>query len=263
MSQTLTVAIGQFAPKWRAREENLAQMIAMITEAGAAGAALIVFPEMSRPGYSPKPTTDDWDLLAETLPSPDSERLANAAAPYKMVVVYGTLEKSPTGAHNTVVWLEDEKLFRYRKTHIHWTENFTHGNSFPVFGSRLAPAGALICFDLAFPEAARTLARHGAQIIVAPSAVPLNFKKIIHRRVMARALDNQLFVIYCNHAGENYGGGSLIVSPSGDIILEAAEKPGIYVTSLEIEQVAYWRSFEPISHYRRDDIYQSDLRNST
>ncbi|MFQ5677230.1 MAG: carbon-nitrogen hydrolase family protein, partial [bacterium] len=86
----------------------------------------------------------------------DSRRIAGAALQYKMSVVYGTLERAPSGAYNTVVWLEEDQLFRYRKTHIHWTENFSPGSDFPVFRSSLVSAGALVCFDLGFPEAART-----------------------------------------------------------------------------------------------------------
>lgn len=117
----------------------------------------------------------------------------------------------------------------------------------------------MVCFDLGFPEAARVLALNGAELIVAPSAVPLNFKEINRRRVVARAMDNQLFVLYCNYSGEVSGGGSLVVDPSGEIILEAGNEPGVYVQSIDLRQVAYWRNYERIYEHRRPDLYVLEL----
>lgn len=254
-NQNITVALGQFAPIWEAIEENVDQMLSMIKEAGKAGADLIVFPELSRTGHSHRPTAEEIAVLAETFPSVDSQRIAGEAYQHKMSVVYGSLEPSPTGAYNTVVWLEEDKMFRYHKTHVHWTENFTPGESFPVFESNLAKAGALVCFDLAFPEAARTLALNGAELVVAPSVMPLNFKDISRRRVVARAVDNQVFVIYCNYTGEAYEGGSLVVDPGGEILFEAGTKTGVYLQAIDLRQVAYWRNYERIYDQRRPHIY--------
>lgn len=214
---------------------------------------------MSRTGYRPKPAAEEVDALAESLPSDDSRRIGGSAALHRMGVVYGTLEKSATGAYDTVVWLEAENLFRYRKTHIHWTENFTPGESFPVFESRLASAGALVCFDLGFPEAVRTLALNGAEPDRCPSAVPQDFKDINRRRVVARAMDNQLFVIYCNYTGDPYEGGSMVADPSGEILLEAGSEVGVYLETIDLEKVAYWRRYERIYDHRRPELYELSI----
>ncbi len=252
----ITVALGQFAPAWKAVDKNMTRMLSMIEEAGKAGADLIVFPELSRTGYSPKPSEEDIAVVGESLPSSDSRRILELGQRYQIAVVYGTLERSSDGVFNSAVWTEHDKLFRYHKTHIHWTENFTPGEDFPVFESRLAKAGIVICFDLAFPEAVRSLALKSADFIVAPSAVPQDFKNINRKRVVARAMDNQVFVIYCNYTGKDYQGGSLVADPSGEIQYEVGAKPGVYLHTIDLGLVDYWRNYERIYPHRRPDLYK-------
>ncbi|RMD92804.1 MAG: carbon-nitrogen hydrolase family protein [Calditrichaeota bacterium] len=250
----ITVALAQFAPQWKELEENMEWMFKMIKEAGKVGAHLVIFPELSYTGYPHETTPEELASLAETLPSSHSRNLAREARNYNLAVVYGMLEKAPHGAYNTVVWLEKDLLFRYRKTHVHWNEKFTPGEEFPLFPSHLGTCGALVCFDLAFPETARTLALKGATMIVAPSAVPEEFKKINRQRVIARALDNQIFVFYCNYTGDHYGGGSLIVGPGGDILLEATEAPGLYFQTIDLSQIDYWRHHERIYEHLQFEL---------
>ncbi|RMI27541.1 MAG: carbon-nitrogen hydrolase family protein [Calditrichaeota bacterium] len=253
----LTIALGQFEPQWGKIEANMGQMLQMIDAAGKQKADVIVFPELSRTGYAPCPTAEEIERLGEVLPSPDSRRLAEAAGKYNMMVVYGTLEQGPHGlAYNTAVCLEGGQLHRYHKTHVHWTENFAPGSDLAVFSTRWGRIGMLICFDLGFPEAARTLALQGAEIIISPAAVPEDFKEIHRRRVMARALDNQLFVLYCNHAGTAYGGGSAVAHPTGEIVLLADERPDVYIHTLRLEDIAAWRDREQLFAYRRPELYQ-------
>ncbi|NIR48281.1 carbon-nitrogen hydrolase family protein [candidate division KSB1 bacterium] len=255
-NRKINVALAQFEPVWKGVHENVQVMLDMIAEAGRWSTDLIVFPELSRTGYVPKPSAEEIAEVAEILPSEDSRRIAQAAEVYGLAVVYGTLEKTADGrAYNSTVWLENGHFFFYRKTHIHWTENFVAGDSLAVFTSRIAKSGALICFDLGFPEAARTLALNGAELIVAPSAVPVTFKEINRRRLMARAMDNQIFVIYSNYTGEKYQGGSLVARPSGESLFEASAEPGVYGLTIDLGEIAYWRDYERLYPHRRPDVY--------
>ncbi|MFQ5561887.1 MAG: carbon-nitrogen hydrolase family protein, partial [Nitrospinota bacterium] len=183
-------------------------------------------------------------------------KLQSIASLHSISVVFGTLVKAGQRAYNAVIWLEGDQLFRYNKTHVHWTENFIPGDDFPVFESELTKAGALSCFDLGFPEASRSLVLKGAEIIVAPSLVPADFKDINKKRVVARALDNQIFVIYCNYAGGGHSGGSLIADPGGDILMEADDKPGIFIKNIDLNRIGQWRKKELLFQNRRPEIYK-------
>ncbi len=259
MAQTprrkLAVALGQFEPVWLDVPRNMGRMREFIDEAGRKGADLLIFPELSRTGYAARPSPSDLARVAELLPSPDSRLLMDAAARHNMAVVYGTLLRDKSGAYNAAVWVENDTCFVYRKTHVHWSEAFLPGAELCGFDSRLVTAAVLICFELAFPEAAAALARKGVRLLVAPSAVPSSFQAIARRRVVARALDNQIFAAYCNACGTKFGGGSLVVDPRGEIVMEAGGEPGVFVTSLELPLIDRWRKQEPLDRFRRPELY--------
>jgi predicted amidohydrolase len=144
----------------------------------------------------------------------------------------------------------------YRKTHVHWTEPFTPGDELPVWPTPFGKAGMLICFDLSFSEPARVLALSGAQVIVAPSAVPADFKEHAERRVVARALDNQLFVLYCNFSGQAFAGNSLVVNAEGKVIARAGGDETLLFCSLDRQKSRAWRAKEKIFPMRHPKLYE-------
>ncbi|MFQ5433123.1 MAG: carbon-nitrogen hydrolase family protein [Nitrospinota bacterium] len=85
--------------------------------------------------------------------------------------------------------------------------------------------------------------------------MPSNFKVTSRRRVVARAVDNQVFVLYCNYTGKAYDGGSLVADPGGEVVLDAGTKPGVYIHTIDLGEIAYWRNYEQIFNHRRPKIY--------
>jgi predicted amidohydrolase len=115
--------------------------------------------------------------------------------------------------------------------------------------------GMLICFDLAFPEAARVLALAGAEVILAPSAVPTDFKTYSERRVIARALDNQCFIVYCNLGGEGFGGNSLVVDPRGEVLARCGPDQQLAFCTIDLDTITDWQGEERIFSERRPELY--------
>ncbi len=120
----------------------------------------------------------------------------------------------------------------YRKTHLYFEENlyFTPGDTgFRVWDTKAGRIGIMICFDWFFPEAMRTLALSGADIVAHPSNLVLPY---CPDSMPLRCLENRVFAITANRTGtENrkegsslrFIGKSEIVSPEGEILVRAPE----------------------------------------
>jgi len=104
---------------------------------------------------------------------------------------------------------------------------FTPGTKPRPIQTELGPIGALVCYDLRFPELLREQTGLGADLLVIPAQWPA--ARVNHWRILvqARAIENQMFVVAANRCGITddtvFGGHSMIVAPDGSILLEASE----------------------------------------
>lgn len=121
------------------------------------------------------------------------------------------------------------------------------------------PAGVAICYDIRFPELIRSLALSGAQMLIVPAHWPK--ARIGHWRALliARAIENQMYVLGCNRSGTSdgteYAGHSLIIDPLGELIAEAGEGEEILTATLSPGLVKEVRSRIPVFRDRRPDCY--------
>src|SRR5207248_4069148 len=119
--------------------------------------------------------------LAEPVPGPTSQRIAQAAADAGVVVVASLFERRTPGVyHNTAAVFDADGslLGLYRKTHIpddplyYEKYYFTPGDlGFRVFDTRFGRIGVLVCWDQWYPEGARLTALQGATILFYPTAI--------------------------------------------------------------------------------------------
>jgi predicted amidohydrolase len=233
---------------------NLAAIGEMIGEAAARGARLIVFPECAVQGYPAglgQPDVEEYHYQlrnAETVPGPATEFLSRAAADHGVQVVIGLTETSDAAGeaghlYNAVVLVGAEGvLARYRKVHTGGVEKclWNRGRDWIVTDSVAGRLGFLVCYDLVFPEAARSLAVGGAQILVVPTAwgktVDPTFTRGYDLFSRCRALENQIFLISSNLVGGDglgFLGCSRIVNPRGEIVAES-EGPGLAITAIDV-----------------------------
>lgn len=253
------VSIVQLEEEPEDAHDNLRRMQQAVRE--HSGSDLVVFPELAIQGHDwvadhTEPPTAAMHGLSEA----DLLQLDRTIAEVGTHVVYGKVLLSRGQLHNLATYSNGRDHVSYTKTHVHWSEKFVPGATFPVVRTWRAPFGMLICFDAAFPEVPRLLALNGAEVIVNISAIPEAFDlKHVHRRLVACSVENQVFTIFANRAGVGYRGGSAVVGPEGDMLAVAGER-GDLVVDIDLADVKRWRAAEPLFVHRRPDLYRDIAR---
>ena len=120
-------------------------------------------------------------------------------------------------------------------------------------------AGVCICYDIRFPEMARSLALSGAKVLFVSAEWPHPHLHHWRTLLMARAIENQMYVVACNTVGESgdtsFFGHSMIIDPWGEIVVEGGEGEEIVIGEVSISLVDEIRSRIPIFEDRRPEIY--------
>ena len=141
---------------------------------------LLVLPELANSGYLFE-DREELEMVSETADGKGVflSSLISIAAEQHACIVCGFAERAPEGIYNSAAAItENGVLALYRKVHLFYTEKdfFLPGNlGFPVFEFQSTCIGMMICFDWIFPEAARTLALQGAQVICHPANLVLPY----------------------------------------------------------------------------------------
>jgi len=239
--------------------ENLDRISAQIE---AVEADLIVLPELCASGYQ-FVSQEEVRALAEPVPDgPTTTRLLDLAKRKQMTIVAGLPERAGAVCYNSAVAVGPQGFIGcYRKTHLFFEETlfFAPGDSgFQVWDIGPAKIGVMICFDWYYPEAARTLALKGAEIICHPSNLVL---PNCPDSMPVRCLENRVFAVTCNRTGSEARGGkkpltfignSEIVTPRGAILHRASrDKEDLCI--MEIDPVeARDKSVTPYNDLLRD-----------
>lgn len=216
----------QFSPEFGNPKKNRKTMVSALKNIQA---DLIVLPELATSGYF-FTSREELEDLAESVPGPTTDSLSLVAEKTGTTFVLGIPEKTTDGIYNSAVIIGPDGIKSvYRKIHLFSNEKkyFIPGNNFELVEIYGVKVGILVCFDHMFPEAARTLALRGAQIICHPSNLVLPEYGQLTTRV--RALENRVFWILANRFGteikENqkliYTGESQIINPKGEILHRA------------------------------------------
>jgi len=217
---------------------NLAALDGTAHSAAAAGAALLLCPECWLCGYN---IGDAVTALAQSRDGPAAQRIAAIARQHGIAIAYGYAERDPaTGQiHNSVqvIAADGAALSHYRKTHLFGRDEracYRPGIRFETpfdFGG--FKIGLLICYDIEFPECARSLALLGADILLVPTALTDEYAAVPDFLVPARSVENQIHVAYCNHAGVENGmrflGGSCLTGIDGKALVSAGTEDALLI----------------------------------
>jgi predicted amidohydrolase len=218
----------QFSPRYGEVERNRETIVEAVRSSDA---DLLVIPELATSGYFFE-TTEEMRRMAEPADGPTSRALTDAARESNCTVVYGLAEQRGPHYFNSAVLINADGVAGvYRKVHLFNEEtlHFTPGDEdFPLFEVGGVKVGLLVCFDHMYPEAARTLALAGAQIICHPSNLVIPEYAQLTSRV--RALENRVFWILANRWGKEYAHGdsleftgvSQVVNSRGKVLIRAA-----------------------------------------
>lgn len=271
MKDTIQLALIQFESILGEPAANRQKAERMIREAAARGAELICLPELYTTGYNLDILGDRIGQMAERLDGPTVTGLRKLAKELGVWII------APLGLHldnagtesdapfNSAVFIDDEGEIAgvYSKCHLFEKERlyFQPGQSLPVFDTRLGKIGIMICFDAGFPEAARCLQLHGAELIVCPSAWRIQDTNVWHLNMPQRAQENSCYLAAVNRFGREealyMGGYSLVCGPEGEILAELTEeKEDILYCTIDGQRLAAYRADGgPYMHWRRPELY--------
>ncbi len=263
---------------------NLERAINGIHRAAQAGAEIICLQELFRSPYFCQRQNPEVFDLAEPIPGPSTQRLAQAAAETRTVVIGSLFERRAPGLyHNTAVVFDADGslLGLYRKMHIPddplFFEKyyFSPGDlGFRAFDTRYGRIGVLVCWDQWFPEAARLTAMQGAEVLFYPTAIGWHPREkeefgasqaeawqLMQR---AHAIANGLFVAAVNRVGHEgpKGGGlefwgrSFVSDPFGVLLGQSStDKEEVLVVPCDRSRLLDVRRNWPFFRDRRVDAY--------
>lgn len=240
---------------------NGARAEAHIETAAKAGAKVVVIPELFNTGYRLDERYVDY---AELIPGPTVEKLKTQAKQWDIFIAASIVEKDPVSSaiYDTAFLVgPDGLLGTYRKVHC-WgkePEFFTAGTAFPVFETPWGKIGLLICYDVGFPEAARSLVLDGANLILIPSAFGMPRLYAWELATRARALENGCFLVTANRIGvekdSEFCGHSRVVDPQGTVLADAGLQETVIVTTIDLSEVGAQRIRIPYLRDRRPQYY--------
>jgi N-carbamoylputrescine amidase len=290
MNKTLTVALVQEIDHGSANA-NLAMIEQRVAEAAARGAKLVLLQELHNGAYFCQHESVAEFERAEPVPGPTTDRLAQLAKRYGVVIIGSVFERRAAGLyHNTAVVLEADGTLagKYRKMHIpddpgfYEKFYFTPGDlGFTPINTSVGRLGVLVCWDQWYPEAARMMALAGAELLLYPTAIgwdpgdePAEKDRqrdawmLSHR---GHAVANGLSVLSCNRSGHEpsplgtggirFWGSSHILGPQGELLAEAGtDAPELLVHDIDLTRSEHVRRIWPFLRDRRIDAYQDLLR---
>lgn len=259
----MRVALGQICCRLGDVDANVGTIVHTIRRAAKQDCDLLVLPEMADTGYDMQTivvSASSWD-------EGPARTIAGAAAEAGIAMICGLSERDGERIYNTAgVWdRKGNPLGRYRKTHLfsmlHEDRHFARGDSFLTCPLGEFTCGMMICYDIRFPEIARSLTLAGADLLVVIAAWPM--ARVEHWLALckARAIENQAYVVAVNRAGDDgplaFGGNSVVFDPHGVEVARApGDEPDLIVAELSRAPLEEVRSAMRVFEDRRPDLYR-------
>lgn len=245
---------------------NLRKIGEFAERAKAAGAELVVFPEVADTGYEMATIRE----AAQTWEEGAVPALQALARRLSLALVCGVTERAGKAIYNSQVFVARNGTIAgwYRKAHLFAAgltnegECFTAGESLSSASFGEFQLGLSICYDLRFPEVYRTLAlEHQANAFIVSSAWP--FPRLEHLRLLAaaRAVENQSYLVLANRVGTDgaltFCGSSMIIDPAGTILAAASlDREELIMADLSPEILRTARERMTIFAHRRPELYR-------
>lgn len=274
---TLTVAALQLPLGSSDEQENIRAVSALVEEAAAKGAQVILPPELFSGPYFCKVEDEGLFTLARPVADhPSVQAMQALAAKLKVAIPTSFFERDGQHYYNTLAMIGPDGAIMgtYRKSHIPdgpgYEEKyyFRPGNDgfkvWDLFGHKI---GVGICWDQWYPEAARVMALLGAEVLLYPTAIgsepydaDLDTSRMWRRAMIGHAVSNCMPVVAANRIGTEDGqrfyGHSFISDEWGDYLAEyGAEETGVLVATLDLARAAKHRAGMGFFRDRRPQLY--------
>jgi len=248
-------------------QQTAGDLTTAAARAAAAGAQLLLCPEMVTTGYH---IGADIPALSEPANGPAARAMARLAREHGIALAYGYPERDGHDVFNAVQLIgpDGTRLANYRKTHLFGELDrawFTPGERAVVqaelHGIRI---GLLICYDVEFPETVRAHALAGTDLLLVPTALMTPYEIVADTLVPARAYESQLYLAYANHTGRerelNYCGRSCVVAPTGQVLARAGSAEQLLLAQIEPELLRTSRAENTHLTDRRPELYPDLVR---
>ncbi|MDQ6418863.1 N-carbamoylputrescine amidase [Paenibacillus sp. LHD-117] len=262
-------------------EENIRKAEALVREAAAQGAQIILLQELfETPYFCQKEKADYYVYATELEENKAINHFRGIAKELNVVLPISFYEKKNYARYNSlaVIDADGEVLGKYRKSHIPdgpgYEEKFYFNpgdTGFKVWKTRYAKIGIGVCWDQWYPEAARCMALMGAELLFYPTAIgsepqdgSIDSKDHWQMCMRGHAASNLMPVIASNRVGEEgdedsaitFYGSSFIAGPQGNKIAEAGRsEETVLVAEFDLDQLETQRIEWGIFRDRRPDLY--------
>lgn len=266
---------------------NLRKINEWTGRAAAAGAALVLFPELSLTGFIPNHPVGDHNQwlrtalleameIAETIPGPATNHLIDIAREHQILVSAGLLEDAGNLLYNTQILVGPGGLLgKWRKMHVPMFEMpFYNGGDAPtVVDTLIGRVGVNICFDAFLPESTRLLAVEHVEIVLFPFAAdpppvtPQGWQQWAQPPLRSRCSENGVYGLACNYVGnvefagvrQSFPGGGLALGPRGETLAAwpgQAGEPAMLLAEFCPDNLRQARA-EPeyLYRFRRPELY--------
>lgn len=266
--------VQQFVPE--DSHDAFQQGLNAIKEAANAGAELVLFPELSFTPFYPRipasERTEDVLDLAEPIPGPTTEAVAEIAEQYGVVVVFNLMERDGDQTYDTspVIDADGSLLGTTRMMHITDFEHFHEQGYYapgdtgaPVYDTSIGRLGVAICYDRHYPEYMRALGLQDAEIVVVPQAGIAGEwpEGMFEAELRVAAFQNGFFTALANRVGQEgemaFAGGSFVADPFGRIVAQAPTgEATILLASIDLDRRQETPAQTLFLEHRRPDRYQ-------
>jgi predicted amidohydrolase len=272
----MRIALAQLASS-PDRKANLDRVAGAMEEAKRADADLVAFPEVVLDRFFPvRPDDRAAFALAEPIPGPSTERIAQLARELSLVTVFNLYEVDAAGRRfdSSPVFDADGRLLGItRMLHITDYEGF-HEQSYyhpgdsaergmPVYDTRVGRIGVAICYDRHYPEVMRSLGVQGAELVVIPQAGTVGEwpEGMYEAEVRTAAFQNGYFTALCNRVGEEgiltFGGESFVVDPEGRVLSRGKSlAEDLVICDIDLTLARESTARRLFLRHRRPDLYR-------
>lgn len=244
----LTLALFQARPAFHSADEALATLNSAMSRAAAAGADMLVTPELYLSGYGSAAAARG---AAQDLGSQTLHAAAQIAAEHRIGLVLGYPERCGRALYNSAaVFGRDGRLIsNYRKVALpndFERDCFVPGIGPEAFEFEGVRCSVLICYDIEFPELARRAALLGTELLLVPTALRAKWRFVSDAIVPSRAYENAMFVGYCDFAAEasnsQFSGASSICAPDGQHLCRATGPEDLILATIDTTAVQQRKS---------------------
>lgn len=249
----------------------------------------VILPEMFCCPYQ----TENFPVYAEKEGGPSWQAMSDYARKYHIYLIAGSMPEADDvgNVYNTsyIFDRDGKQIGKHRKAHLFdinvkngqyfkESDTLTSGDHATVFDTEFGKMGVMICYDIRFPEFARTMVLDGARMIFVPAAFnmttgPAHWELTFR----ARALDNQIYMLGCapardTQAGYISWGHSIVTDPWGKVMKQLDEKEGILIEEIDLDREDQIREQLPLLKHRKSEMYhlqentffsQTDHRSNT